>query len=339
MKKNLKFLIIVSISLSLIGFLGHFKTEIERTEIPKDGSPPLLFATQTRSDVQRSYIAAINEAKQSILLLIYSITDKQVIQALRLKSEEGVNVTLICHDEISYDIEKKIGSKVNILKRSGPGLMHLKIMIIDQTKCFIGSANMTNASFKMHGNLVTAFDSSFLSAYVKAKALTIGKHKNQQQFKSQNFIVGGQLVEVFFLPDEAEGSLRIKQLIRNAKKTIRVAMFTFTREDFAKELIQASLKGVDVQVAMDNQSSKGSNIRVFDMLNKSTVSLKLNKGPGLLHYKFLYIDDELLVNGSANWTKSAFNKNDDCFVVIHDLNFSAKKLMENLWDAIMLDSI
>lgn len=337
MKLNV-FITVLIAGLMLI-FLQFLDGELNRIEIPKDGSPPILFATQTRDDLQKSYIAAIKEAKKSILVIIYSITDKPVIQALRKKSEEGIDVTLICHEDISYDIEKRIGSKVNILKRFGCGLMHLKIMVIDDSKCFIGSANLTNASLKMHGNLVTAFESVELSAYIKAKALTMGKFKNEQQFENKHFLVGGVLIEVWFLPDDTQASIRIKQLIRSAKKTIRVAMFTFTREDFAKELISASIKGVNVEVAMDNLSSKGASIKVFDLLNKSNISLKLNKGPGLLHYKFLYIDDNILVNGSANWTRNAFNANDDCFIVIHDLNKTEKKQMENLWKTIIRDSI
>jgi phosphatidylserine/phosphatidylglycerophosphate/cardiolipin synthase-like enzyme len=331
-------MIITLIASLMLTFLGFLHEELNRTEIPKDGSAPLLFATQTNHDLQRSYLTAINSAEKSILILIYSITDRQLIAALRAKSEQGVEITLICHEEISYDIEKRIGAKVKILKRFGQGLMHLKILVIDEKECFIGSANLTNASLKMHGNLVTAFHSPALSAYVTEKALSIGQYQNTKQFKSQNFIIGGQHVEVWFLPDDPGASVRIKQLIREAKKTIKVAMFTFTRQDFAKELITASLRGVQVDVAMDNLASKGSSLYIYDILKQSNISILLNKGPGLLHYKFLYVDD-ILVNGSANWTKNAFNTNDDCFVVIHDLNDSAKKQMENLWKSIVADSI
>lgn len=327
------------IALLMTAFIGFLKTEIDRIEIPKDGKEAILFSNQTRSDLTKTYVSAINSAKKSILVMIYSITDKQVIHALRQKSEEGVEITLICHDEISYHLEKRIGNKVKILKRAGPGLMHLKIMVVDDHLTFIGSANMTGASLKMHGNLAMAFESSLLSAHMIEKALSLGLNKNTKEVQKKNLIIGEQLVEVFFLPDEKTADFRIKQLIREAKKTIRVAMFTFTREDFAKELIAASLKGVDVNVALDNSSSKGCCFKIFEILNKSTVSLKVNKGPGLLHHKFLYIDGSILVNGSANWTKNAFNANDDCFVILHQLTHDQSLQMDNLWEAIIADSV
>jgi phosphatidylserine/phosphatidylglycerophosphate/cardiolipin synthase-like enzyme len=332
-------MILAIVASLMLTFLGFLQEELYRTEIPKDGSPPLLFSTQTNHDLQRSYISAINKAEKSILILIYSITDRKVIHALREKAEQGVDVTLICHEEISYDIEKRIGPQVKILKRFGQGLMHLKILVIDNKDCFIGSANLTNASLKMHGNLVTAFNSPALSTFVSEKALSMGLYQNAKDFKSQNFIIGGQLVEMWFLPDDAGASIRIKQLIREAKKTIKVAMFTFTRQDFAKELISASLRGVLVDVAMDNLASKGSSLNIYNLLKQSNIAILLNKGPGLLHYKFLLLDGKTLVNGSANWTKNAFNTNDDCFVVIHDLDTAAIKQMENLWRSIIADSI
>lgn len=337
--RNFKSLLLALIALVMMASLKICNSSLHHVDIPEDGSPALIFSTETLHDVQRSYIAAIKEAKKSILVLVYTITDKHVIRALREKAEEGVDVTIICHQDISYDIEKRAGSKIKVLKRFGKGLMHLKIMVIDGKKSFIGSANMTNASLKMYGNLVTAFDSEALGSFLTEKALSIGKYKNSRFFQNRHFKIGGQLVEFFFLPDDKTASIRIKELIRGATKTIRVAMFTFTREDFAKELIHASLKGVDVEVFLDNSSSKGSSIQVFDLLNNSLISLKLNKGPGLLHYKFAYIDGKTLINGSANWTRNAFNTNDDCFVVIHDLNKDQQLEMEHLWKTIRLNSI
>ncbi len=337
--KNLKSLILALIALLMMASLKICSSSLHHVDIPEDGSPALIFSTETLHDVQKSYIAAIKEAKKSILILVYTITDAQVIRALRERSEEGIDITIICHEDISYAIEKRVGNKVKVLKRFGKGLMHLKIMVIDGKTSFIGSANLTSASLKMYGNLVTAFDSEALSAYLTEKALTIGKYQNSQFFQNRHFMIGGQLVEFFFLPDDKDASVRIKNLIREATQTIRVAMFTFTREDFAKELIAASLKGVMVEVFLDNSSSKGSSISVFDLLKKSQVLLKLNKGPELLHYKFAFIDGKTLINGSANWTKNAFNTNDDCFVVIHDLNAMQQNEMENLWKAIRQNSI
>lgn len=332
--KVLKSIVLALTSLLMLSFLSFFQTAANHVDIPKKGQAPLLFATETRHDLQKSYVSAINQAKKSILIVIYSITDPKVIEALRKKSELGVDVTIICHENISYDIEKRVGSKVKVIKRFGKGLMHLKIMVIDKKISYIGSANLTSASLKMYGNLVTAFDSKELSLYLTKKAIALESKNLQKPIECQSFRVGGQLIEVNFLPDVNHATSKIKHLIRSAKKTIKVAMFTWTREDFAQEIIAASLRGVKTEIALDRSSSKGSSIKIFELLKNSAVCLRLNKGSELLHHKFLYIDEKILVNGSANWTHNAFHVNDDCFVVIHDLNAEQKNEMKNLWDAI-----
>lgn len=332
--KHFRPLLIVFIAFLMVGSLKACYSKLNHVNLPEDGKPALLFSTETGHDVQKSYIAAIKEAKKSILILSYTITDRHVIRALRQKSEEGVEVTLICHQDISYDIENRVGPKVKLLKRFGKGLMHLKIMVIDDEKSYIGSANLTHASLKMYGNLVTAFNSKALGLFLTEKAGSIGHYQNSASFKNQNFIIGNQLVEVWFLPDDPYASLRIKELIRGAKENIRIAMFTWTREDFAKEIIRATLRGVHVEVALDRSSSKGSSLSIFDLLKKSNILLMVNRGDELLHYKFLYIDKKIVVNGSANWTKNAFNTNDDCFIILHDLNETQVQEMENVWQAI-----
>ncbi len=73
------------------------------------------------------------------------------------------------------------------------------------------------------------------------------------------------------------------------------------------------------------------------MLEKGGIPVHLSTGQGLLHYKFAYIDEKILINGSANWTAAAFKDNDDFFLVIHPLTDKQtltdqqKNKMSELW--------
>ncbi len=115
-------------------------------------------------------------------------------------------------------------------------------------------------------------------------------------------------------------------------------MFTFTRQDFAQAIIQAAKRGVKTEVVIDHQSAKGASAKVVALLQKAGVSVSLSQGSALLHHKFLYIDGKVLENGSANWTKAAFTQNDDCFLILHELNDSQKQQMEKLWKVIKAES-
>jgi cardiolipin synthase len=65
---------------------------------------------------------------------------------------------------------------------------------------------------------------------------------------------------------------------------------------------------------------------------------RLNTGNKLLHYKFAYIDETILVNGSANWTNAAFKVNDDYFIVLYPLTPEQQAKMNKLWSVIVKES-
>ena len=58
----------------------------------------------------------------------------------------------------------------------------------------------------------------------------------------------------------------------------------------------------------------------------------------LLHHKFILIDDQTLLVGSANWTKAAFYKNSDCFLILHNLTDDQKTFMNRLWTRLEAES-
>lgn len=304
-----------------------------------DSKTPIeLYANQANDDLTKTFSAAINQAEKSILLLIYSISDGKIIDCLKSQSRNGVSVKVICDAKASPYIDSKLGDKVAITKRFGPGLMHQKILVIDEEKVWLGSANMTTDSLRMHGNLVTALHNKSLATKIHAKAETLGAEGRGKAFSDETFTIGGQQIELWFLPDSQKAVLRLRTLIQSAKKTIRIAMFTWTRQDLAKAVIEASKRGVKAEVVIDHCSGKGASADIVKILKNNGIKIALSTGIPLLHHKFLYIDDKTLVNGSANWTKAAFTQNDDCFIVIHDLTISQNKQMEALWNLIIKES-
>lgn len=305
---------------------------------PLSNNPVVLYANQLEDDLTHMFTSAIGQAKESVLLIVYSMTDKEIITSLKAKGEEGVPVKVICDAKASPYIDSKLGPMVQVTRRFGPGLMHQKILVIDKQKVWIGSANMTTESLRVHGNLVCGLDDIQIAEEVMAKGDTLlveGKSTPQS-----NLLVdlGGQPIELWFLPDNKNGSLRIKRLLRSAKKTARVAMFTFTRNDLAKEVIAASQRGVKTEVVIDHYSGKGASKQIVQLLRTQGVEVHLSRGGPLLHHKFLYIDDDILVNGSANWTKAAFTQNDDCFIIVHRLTLEQNKKLLALWEVIWADS-
>lgn len=304
-----------------------------------DTSAPIaLYANQVDDNLTATFSHAIDEAKQSILLIVYSLTDTNIISRLTQKSLQGVDVRVIYDAEASPYADTKLGGKIHITKRFGPGLMHQKILVTDREKVLLGSANMTRDSLRMHGNLVIGMQSPQLAERIQTKAAAMSSAGPGLRIPSEIFSIGGQSIELWFLPDNQKAALRLKTLIRSAQKSISVAMFTWTRHDLANAVIGAARRGIRVEVVIDRNSGKGAGAGIVKLLKENNINIRLSTGAPLLHHKFLYIDENLLVNGSANWTKRAFTQNDDCFIVIHDLTTEQREQMNALWKRIVVES-
>ena len=81
---------------------------------------------------------------------------------------------------------------------------------------------------------------------------------------------------------------------------------------------------------VDYHSSLGASSGAIETLKEAGVPVSISRGAQLFHHKYILIDDRTLVCGSANWTKSAFNKNCDCFMVLHSLSSEQCKFMSSL---------
>lgn len=299
--------------------------------IPKDGEPIALYTNQGGSDLRFLYTDAIRRAEKSIILLIYALNDQKIINELNYKADKGIPVTIVGDIEASAKAEHRLSKNIKYIKRDTDGIMHLKILVIDEKETWIGSANMTGESLRMHGNLVAAIASPSVAAVVKEKAEAMINRSYFGAPKRHDFIVGGQKMELWFLPDD-NAPRRIMDLIREAKSSLQIAMFTWTRFDFAREIANAHRRGVKTEVILDRNSGMGAGRDVVDILTAGKVQVLLSQGNALLHHKMMYIDDNILVNGSANWTRSAFSRNDDCFFVLYDLNAQQKGVINEVWE-------
>lgn len=335
--KNYMFAALVLLLLSYSAWIKtYFNHELPLLE---SGQPAALYSNQTNDDLMQLFTSAIDSAKQSILLINYALTDPTIISSLRQKAQQGLAIRVICDIKASPCIDQKLGSEIATIRRIGKGLMHQKILVIDNKMTWLGSANMTTESLGEHGNLVAGLNDIVFAKAITDKALTMNAEGRNQYFPHQNFLIGGQEVELWYLPDDQGAVSRLQELIQTAKKSVRVAMFTWTLQVLAKEVIAAKKRGLRTEVVIDHYSGKGASAKIVKLLKNNGVHIALSPGGTLLHHKFMYIDNKVLVNGSANWTKAAFKQNEDCFLIFHNLNKPQKKCMNALWRTIKKESI
>jgi len=300
-----------------------------RADLPDKDDPIKFYSNQSRQDIKLTYSQALSRAQHSIFLSVYGITDPLILSNLSKKAFENLSISIQYDASASTALKKHLPSSIHLTPVKSKGLMHRKIVLIDRTQVYLGSANLTTSSLRHHANLVLGFYHPGLAAFLENPTAT-----------SYAFEVQEQRGEVYLFPDPLKlGLSRLIQCIDEAQHQILIAMFTLTHPEITHALIQAQKRGVDVRVAVDAYTARGASKKTVESLNREDVRVLLSQGKELLHHKWALIDEKILAMGSANWTKAAFNKNDDFLLFFSPLNKSQKRFLTNLWGIIECEAV
>lgn len=294
--------------------------------LPQPHQPPILYSNQCRQDLRMTLLRAIKNAQHSIHLVMFNLTEPSLLEALKRKfSEVDVKIYL----DPKSPSQNVIKDQITPVKSKG--LMHQKILVLDDKMVFIGSANMTGSSLRMDDNLTVGMYSPEVAHFLQEKTPFLSGHLRCR--------VGGQDLEIWLLPDMQKKALySLTELLRNAKKEIVLSMFTLTHSQLVDELIAAHKRKVKVKVVVDMRSAYGASAKALEKLQRERVPLLISQGNKTFHYKHLYIDQRILVCGSTNWTQAAFSSNRDCLLILHNLTPSQKKFMNSLEKSILTES-
>jgi phosphatidylserine/phosphatidylglycerophosphate/cardiolipin synthase-like enzyme len=297
-------------------------------KLPSKKEPICFYSNQTRQDLRFVIQSAIKEAGKTIHMVTFGLSDPGCLVLLEKKALEHVDMKIF-YDERGSNHVFLSNHKAYALRPSG--LVHQKILITDHNRVYLGSANFTKSSLQMHDNLMLGFYSEKMAQF-----LTKNTPFDNERYYSEFF--QNQQLKLFLFPDKDNKAFReIQKLLRSAQKTIFVAMFTFTHPILLQELINAHQRGVYVQVHIDHESFKGASQKVVLALKKAHIPVYSNGSFALFHHKFVLIDQKTLLAGSANFTKSAFQKNHECFFILSPLNASQQKTMNQLTETIDLE--
>jgi phosphatidylserine/phosphatidylglycerophosphate/cardiolipin synthase-like enzyme len=136
----------------------------------------------------------------------------------------------------------------------------------------------------------------------------------------------GVIKAVCFSRVEQCDSLLIN-LISQARKSVYVAIYSFTRDGLARALIDAKNRGVEVKIIIEEENAYGQGSD-YRMLKEAGVDIRLDGNPALMHHKFMVVDGEIIVTGSYNWSTAAEDRNDENFVVIRDRSVAERFMQE-----------
>lgn len=307
--------------------------------LPSKKHPIVFYSNQTRFCLKNMFIQAIKTAQQQLTVHTFALTDSGTLQQLIKKSQQGIHLEIVSDYRNLPAIYPLFQQELNWSGIKTSGLMHQKVLLVDDTLSFLGTANMTYESMKMHDNLVLGFYSrelnTFLQEYTKKIPLRRSKKNSDHAF----FSINGQALELWMLPFKGNKPLgRLLELIRSAKTSIDISMFTLTHPTLLTALKEASQQGVEINLYIDKTSAQGASFKALQSLEGSSIHLHLSQGIQLLHHKMMVIDNTHFILGSANWTKSAFEKNHDFYLVLSPLTKPQLDRMQSVFKAIKKES-
>ena len=142
--------------------------------------------------------------------------------------------------------------------------------------------------------------------------------------------------KLYMLPYEQKVAFNaLKNALQGAKSEIKISIYSFTYNDIAKILRDSAKRGVKVHIIYDkeaNMNNKTSTIGYLAKYNNISVCLlsgirAANKQYyGIMHQKMAIIDRQVLIIGSANWSKNAFENNFETLFISTNQSFVKKAL-------------
>jgi phosphatidylserine/phosphatidylglycerophosphate/cardiolipin synthase-like enzyme len=132
---------------------------------------------------------------------------------------------------------------------------------------------------------------------------------------THDVLVNGNPARVYFSPQTPVVDT-IAALARRVEREAAFAVFAFTRDDLADELIAARDRGAAVGGLLD-RASAGDTASVYRQLRNAHIPVRVDSSL-TVHEKLLVADSSFAVTGSANWSNNANNANDENTLIITD---------------------
>ena len=145
----------------------------------------------------------------------------------------------------------------------------------------------------------------------------------------------GQVIDVAFSPNEGGEELVVKA-IASARSSIGVAAYSFTSPVVAKALLNASKRGVDVRVIVDENGNKSkASLAALNLLAGAGIATRTISRYAIHHDKYMVVDKTTVQTGSFNYSKAAAKSNSENVLVIWnnpDLALSYLKHWQDRFD-------
>ncbi len=221
-------------------------------------------------------------------------------------------------------------------------IMHHKFFVIDGKTVWTGSTNLSDSGTGgYNANLVVTVDDPVVASwYIREfeQMFVHGRYHGDKEPspRQERRLPDGSQVRVYFSPQDRTIDEAVRPLLRQARRSIDIAVFFLTHKRITADLIAAHRRGVAVRVILD-ATAAGNGYTKHELLRAAGIEVKVEDWGGKMHAKSALIDGETLVLGSMNWTRAGAATNDENTLIVANNPSMARAYrvwFEALWAAI-----
>lgn len=254
-------------------------------------------------------INAINNAKSSIDLIMYGLTDPALIRALIHAKNAGKNVTVLLEPH-PYESENENTLAINLLKNANipvetPNptfqLTHEKTLIIDNNEAFIMTFNFTRSSFSTERNFALVINNPNEIQEIKNVMRADSEHKN----------IAVKEPDLIFSPNNSRAKLM--SFIQNAKSTIKIYAQDISDYQIIGALAKAAKNNITVEI-ITSSTLTSKNKNKYAYLTRAGVVLHFRKNY-YIHAKVIIIDNKAAILGSINLSQPSIEDNRELSII------------------------
>lgn len=286
------------------------------------------------ANICQAILAEIKNAQTSIDIAAYGwVSIPEIDDALKAAVERGVKFRMVydftarkSYYPNTAQIARFAATTKNDLKpgdsRMSEYLMHNKFMIFDGKKVATGSLNYSKTDFsEFNSNFIVFIDSPDVAKVYtdEFEQMLGGKFHTDKskRTKYQSYNIGDSNIEVYFSPQDNVITDKVLGYVNNAKKYIYMPVFVITHKPLEAALLKAKERGVDVKLIVDATNVYATKSSV-QALRAAGVQVKVENYAGKLHSKSMIIDDEFILAGSMNFSRSGESRNDENMLIIQN---------------------
>ena len=312
--------------------------EFELTEIPLPAGygahgawidiyftdPESPLASQETGGLDSPLETAIDSARLTVDVAIYSISLRTIRNALIRAHERVVQVRMVMEsDNLDGSAPQAlIEAGIPILGDRREGLMHDKFVVIDRSEVWLGSMNYTySGTYEDNNQLIRVRSTKMAENYTKEfeEMFLDDKFGDNVVPETPNpkFIIDGTDIEVYFSPDDGIAD-HIYEILTDAEESIYFMAFSFTTDEFGEAIRAQAEDGLTVAGVMEEQQVKSNIGTEYDFFKQAGLDVYLDGNEGQMHHKTMIVDEQIVITGSYNFSRSAETRNDENVIIIHN---------------------